>query len=173
MVRRKDQSKVAKGLARGLSQREAVRRAGYSASTAEKKAYQIVRRPLVQSSLTDALEGLGVSMTKIMQPVADALEAKVRIKVMGENGGLIQTDAPDHRIRLEGHDRAVALLGAVPKQIEMPAPARPGMIVNIIRVDAKAEPKVVQETGEAEPTRPNGHGGRLTVVITKRGNGSS
>jgi len=67
--KRKDHIKVAEGLARGLSKREAVRQAGYANSTAEKKAYDIVKRPLVQSALTEALERQGVTFDQILKPL--------------------------------------------------------------------------------------------------------
>ena len=47
---------MAKGLALWLNKRKAVQQAGYSPMTAEKKSYAIVRRPLVQSALTEVLE---------------------------------------------------------------------------------------------------------------------
>ena len=73
MGKRKDQRAVAEGLARGLNKREAVRQAGYSPMTAEKKAYAIVKRPLVQSALTEALGSRqGVTFDHILQPVVDA-----------------------------------------------------------------------------------------------------
>ncbi len=109
---------VALGLARGLTQIEAVKQAGYSESTAEKKAYRIVRHPQVQSVLTEALEALGVTARKIMQPVIDGLEA---CEVVRSKDGDILADDPDHRVRLQAHDRAVALYGQG-KGAEHPAP---------------------------------------------------
>lgn len=50
---------MAEGLTRGLSQAEAVRRAGYSENMAGKNAYRVVHRPLVQSALTRALARQG------------------------------------------------------------------------------------------------------------------
>ncbi len=97
---------VALGLAQGLSQVEAVKQAGYSDSTAEKKAFEIVRRPQVQNFLTEALEDLGVTAKMIMQPIIDGLEAR---EVIRSKDGDILADDPDYRVRLQAHDRAVAL----------------------------------------------------------------
>ena len=109
---------MALGLAQGLSQIEAVKQAGYSDSTAEKKAYRIVRHPQVQSVLTEALEALGVTAKKIMQPVIDGLEA---CEVVKTEDGKILTDYPDHKIRFMAHDRAVQLYG-LGNGAEHPAP---------------------------------------------------
>ncbi len=109
---------MALGLAQGLTQIEAVKQAGYSSSTAEKKAYRIVRHPQVQSVLTEALEALGVTAKKIMQPIVDGLEAR---EVVRSKDGDILADDPDHRVRLQAHDRAVALYG-LGKGAEHPAP---------------------------------------------------
>lgn len=99
---------VALGLAKGLSQVEAVKQAGYADSTAEKLAYQIVRRPQIQSFLTEALEELGVTAKQIMRPIKDGLEA---CEVVRTEKGKILTDHPDHKTRLAAHDRAVELYG--------------------------------------------------------------
>ncbi len=120
---------MALGLAQGLTQIEAVKQAGYADSTAEKKAYRIVRHPQVQSVLTEALEALGVTAKKIMQPIVDGLEA--REVVRSKDGDILAHD-PDHRVRLQAHDRAVALYG-LGKGAEHPAPDldQPSPIYNI------------------------------------------
>ncbi len=121
MLKRKakrSQRAVALGLAQGLSQIEAVKQAGYSDSTAEKKAYRIVRHPQVQSVLTEALEALGVTAKQILQPIKDGLAA---CEVVKTEDGKILTDHPDHKTRFMAHDRAVALYG-LGKGAEHPAP---------------------------------------------------
>ncbi len=115
---KRSQRAVALGLAQGLSQIEAVKQAGYSSSTAEKKAYRIVRHPQVQSFLTEALEALGVTARQILQPIKAGLEA---CEVVKTEDGKILTDHPDHKIRFMAHDRAVALYG-LGKGAEHPAP---------------------------------------------------
>ena len=126
---KRSQRAVALGLAQGLSQIEAVKQAGYADSTAEKKAYRIVRHPQVQSVLTEALETLGVTANKIMQPVIDGLEA---CEVVKTEDGKILTDHPDHKTRFMAHDRAVQLYG-LGKGAEHPAPGldQPGPTYNI------------------------------------------
>ncbi len=126
---KRSQRVVALGLAHGLSQIEAVKQAGYADSTAEKKAYRIVRHPQVQSVLTEALEALGVTAKKIMQPVIDGLEA---CEVVKTEDGKILTDHPDHKIRFMALDRAVALYG-LGKGAEHPPPGldQPTPIYNI------------------------------------------
>ncbi len=118
MPRRRNLQKVAKGLARGLSGADALRQAGYAESTIDKKGFEIIRRPQVQSFLTEALEALGVTAKKIMQPVIDGLEACEAVKT---EDGKILTDHPDHKIRFMAHDRAVQLYG-LGKGAEHPAP---------------------------------------------------
>ena len=130
MGKRKDHIKVAEGLARGLSKREAVRQAGYSDSTAEKKASAIVNRPLVQSALTEALERQGVTFDQILKPLMDALGATLVARTLK---GLVQTTLPDHRIRLEAHDRAIRPYGGTPRATEIPPPPAPGLVVIIER----------------------------------------
>ncbi len=128
---------MALGLAQGLSQIEAVKQAGYSDSTAEKKAYRIVRHPQVQSVLTEALEALGVTARQIMQPVIDGLEA---CEVVKTEDGKILTDHPDHKIRFMAHDRAVQLYG-LGKGAEHPAPGldqpSPTYLINVNFVSPK------------------------------------
>jgi len=118
MPRRRNLQKVAKGLARGLSGADALRQAGYAESTIDKKGYQIIKRPQVQNFLTEALEALGVTAKKIMQPIIDGLEAREVVKT---EDGKILTDYPDHKIRFMALDRAVALYG-LGKGAEHPAP---------------------------------------------------
>ena len=45
--KQKNPQKIAEGLAQGLTQMQAVEEAGYSPMTAQKKAYDIVKRPVV------------------------------------------------------------------------------------------------------------------------------
>ena len=136
MGKRKDHIKVAEGLARGLSKREAVRQAGYSDSTAEKKAYDIVNRPLVQTALTEALERQGVTFDQILKPVIDALNATVIVRTLE---GPVKTKLPDHRIRLEAHDRLVRLYGGTPKAADPLPPAPPGLTIIIQRDGGPSE----------------------------------
>ncbi len=129
MPRRKNLQKVAKGLARGLSGADALRQVGYAESTIDKKGYQIIRRPQVQSFLTETLEAGGVTAQKILQPIIDGLEA---CEVVRTEGGKILTEHPDHKIRFMAHDRAVALYGLTGKAAALDGDTdRPPPPVNI------------------------------------------
>ena len=148
---------VALGLAQGLSQVEAVKQAGYSDSTAEKKAFEIVRRPQVQNFLTEALEDLGVTAKMIMQPIIDGLEAR---EVIRSKDGDILADDPDYRVRLQAHDRAVALY-ELAKGAEHPASGLDTQtsatyniqIVFVKPKDREATP--LPEAGLVKPPRDN------------------
>ncbi|MBH0198759.1 MAG: hypothetical protein HP497_04960 [Nitrospira sp.] len=100
------------GIVEGKSMTQAAKDAGYAKSTAEKKASVILNRPLVQSMLTRALEGLGLTMEGIVRPIADGLKATRSAIITGK---IIDSQIPDHQVRLGAHDRAVKLLGGIPK----------------------------------------------------------
>jgi phage terminase small subunit len=87
----KNPQKVAEGLAKGLTQMKACEEAGYSPMTAQKKGYAIVKRAIVQSALTEALERQGVTFDRILQPVVDALDATVAARTLA---GPVQTNCP-------------------------------------------------------------------------------
>ena len=142
--------RFAQGVAQGKTKVQAARDAGYSESTALKKSWKFVQRPHLQSFLTEALENLGVSGEKIVQPVADALEAT---EVVRTEAGKILTDHPDHRIRLQAHDRAVLLYGLGARhQDDVPKHA-PTLICNFIRVEPgkSLTPKDVTPSSSSQP----------------------
>lgn len=161
MGKRKDQNKVAEGLARGFSQRKAVKEAGYSALTAEKKAYAIVKRPLVQSALTEAVERIMAARNKqfdeIIRPYVDGLDAAVVVKSATEGIACLAKDPetqeviPDHDVRIKSADRIVALMGGVPREIEMPAPPPKGLTVIINKESAPGH--VAQQTNNVTVDR--------------------
>src|SRR5215831_7663519 len=118
----KRERKFAAGVAAGKSLRQAAREAGYAPSTAEKKAYKIIRSPRVQSFLTDALEKLGMTAERIVKPIVVALEAKRTVGVKSKEGVLaLKTDEPDHRIRMEAFDRVERLYGVTLTKHEVPS----------------------------------------------------
>jgi hypothetical protein len=108
----KRERKFIAGVVEGKPLIRAAKDAGYAKSTAEKKSFAILRRPLVQSELTKAFERHGLTMKGIVQPIVDGLTAN-RSMVVG--GITIESDFPDHQIRLAASDRAVKLLGGIPK----------------------------------------------------------
>jgi hypothetical protein len=166
--KRKDQHKVAEGLARGLSKREAVRQAGYSPITADKKAYDIVKRPVVQTALTEALERQGMTFDRILKPVVDALDATVVAHTLA---GPVKTKLPDHRIRLEAHNRLVSLYGGTPRASEIPPLPAPGLVVIIQKEGGLSEKKEPLDVGARTKIEPQGEGGTnpLGVEITREG----
>lgn len=105
--------RAAQNYARGMSKRDALIEAGYSESTANKSAAAVFNRPLVQSELTRALKKVGVTFEKIVQPIADGLRAKKSF--LHNKLGLITTDEADHLVRLAAADRAIDLMGGIPK----------------------------------------------------------
>jgi len=75
---------------------------------------------------------LPLTTDKMIQSVLDGYEAKLKV-FKRDSGGFVLTDEPDHDIRLKAYDRAVAAFGVIPREVEMPPPARPGLIVIIGR----------------------------------------
>jgi hypothetical protein len=120
--------KFTDGVAGGKSLSAAARSAGYAESTARKKAHEIMRRPLVQSALTVALARQGGTMELIVRPILDALQANL---VISTHAGMIVTDSPDHRLRLDAASLAIRLLGGLPRASELPQQPPPSLIVNI------------------------------------------
>ena len=92
---------------------QAAKDAGYAKSTAEKKSHTFLQRPLVRSALTNALERSGVTLEHIVQPIADALKATR--SYVNKDGLMVESQVPDHKIRLEASRDAVALFGGIPK----------------------------------------------------------
>lgn len=155
MGKRKDHSKIAEGLARGLSKREAVRQAGYSSMTAEKKAYAIVKRPLVQSALTEAIKRQGMTLERILKPVIDALHANVVVRSQ-RLGSAHETPFPDHDLRIRAADLLISLYGGAPKAVEIPPQPSKGLVVIIRKDGAPAEqqkPVDVTPQTKIEPQR--------------------
>ena len=109
----KGERRFVAGVAEGKSLTQAAKDAGYAKSTAEKKASAILNRPLVKSELTKALEACGVKMADIMRSIADALKA--RKSYVHPKAGLLESGFPDHAIRLAAADRAIRLMGGIPK----------------------------------------------------------
>ena len=109
----KRERKFVAGVVERKSLTQAAKDAGYASSTAEKKASAMLRCPLVQSELTKAMERLGHTMESIVRPIADALKA--RKSYVHPKAGLLESEFADHAIRLAAADRAIRLLGGIPK----------------------------------------------------------
>lgn len=176
------EKKLVKGLIEGKTQEAAGIEAGYTPSVARARISDIIARPRVQSFLTDALERLGVQPGDIVGPLADALKACKRVKIPFDNA-LLEVDAPDHATRLAAYDRVSALYGVIPREVEMPAPPRPAMVVVIRQAAPTGTPPPPKQinapaTIDAPPAKPNGKGNghaapaRAPLVVTiKRSNG--
>ena len=163
--KQKNPQKIAEGLAQGLTQVKAVEEAGYSPMTAQKKAYDIVKRPLVRTALTEALERQGMTFDRILKPVVDALDATVVAHTLA---GPVKTKLPDHRIRLEAHNRLVRLYGGTPRASEIPPMPANGLVV-IIQKESENQPKPAVDARPKTQILPMGIGRNppLPVHIVK------
>lgn len=132
--KQKDPRIIAEGLAKGLTQMQAVQEAGYAASTAQKHAYAIVKRPLVQSALTDACERImkqrHLTLDQVIEPYFDGLKATVVVKST-QLGDAQKTNVPDIPLRMEAADRIVNLFGAKPGIVETLPQTSKGLVVII------------------------------------------
>jgi terminase small subunit-like protein len=159
--------RFAAGVAAGKSLRQAAKDAGYATSTAEKKAYKILRGPRVQSFLTEALEQAGITAKKIAQPIVDALQAKRTVAIKGPDGEIhLETEYPDIRLQLEGYDRAEKLYGVTLTKQETPPPARGSLTVVIVRASdlKKAKERAERSAVEINPEKT------LEFSIARKGN---
>jgi hypothetical protein len=111
----------------------AVREAGYEEETARGHAYQIVRRPTIQSALTEALVAHGLTPDKMARVIKQAAEAKTVVFNPAIGRGVL-VDIPAHDIRLKAYDRWERAHGfAVPltSKEASPPPDHPPLQVNI------------------------------------------
>lgn len=110
-INRTRQRAVALNLAKGMNPEQAAIEAGYSPTTARKKAYRIIRHPVVQSLLTECCERVlqktHKSIDDLLEPFVSALGAKVVVK-MPAAGRAVQTTVVDHPTRMAA---AVFLIG--------------------------------------------------------------
>jgi hypothetical protein len=106
------EAKLIKGIAEGKTPRESAL-ATYNVSTPESAsamASKTLAKVNVRAALDAELAKQGITLEKIIQPVAAALDAKIRIKSV-VTGETVEIDAPDLEMNLKGHDRAVKLMG--------------------------------------------------------------
>lgn len=106
---------VAKNLAIGMKPEEALLEAGYSPTTARKKAYQIIRHPVVQSLLTESCERVlqkqNKSFDDLLKPFVKALDATVVVKMPAAEGA-VQTTVVDHSTRMAAAEHLIGLYRA-------------------------------------------------------------
>ena len=106
------EAKLIKGIAEGKTKQQAALEAydTTSPATASSIASETLKKPNVREALYAELARQGITLEKIIKPVADALDAKIRIKSV-VSGETVEIDAPDLEMNLKGHDRAVKLMG--------------------------------------------------------------
>ena len=158
------QRRLVRFRAKGYSVERAGQLAGYGSET---QTSGILRRPLVQSALTDALRKQGITLGKIVKPIKDALSANLVTTFMGT---ATKTKLPDHKTRLEASELAMSLHGGLPKQIELPPLPREPLTV-IFESDGHGQTRAaVRLGGSPAPARPQTPADRqadqLRVVLT-------
>ena len=99
---------------------------------------------MVQSALTEVLERQGVTFDRILEPVIDAPDATLVARTLA---GPVKTKLPDHRIRLEAHDRLVTLYGGTPRASEIPPLPPKGLVVIIQKDQGLSEKKEPLDVG--------------------------
>lgn len=108
-------------LAMGMKPEEALIEAGYSPTTARKKAYQIIRHPVVQSLLTESCERVlrkqHKSFDDLLKPFVKALEATVVVK-MPAAGRAVQTSVIDHPTRIAAATHLIGLYRAKGNEVQ-------------------------------------------------------
>ena len=92
------QKKFAQGLKGGKTKVQEALDAGYARSTAYKSNFAMIERPQVKTFLTEAFLAKGLTPDKMIQPVLDGYEAKVKV-FNREIGGFVLTDEPDYDVR--------------------------------------------------------------------------
>jgi hypothetical protein len=156
------------GLAQGKTKTQAARDAGYTEATALKQSYRFLNRPLVQSALTEALTRLDMTFEKIVQPIVDGLEATIVLK---NTQDLVakKTTIPDLPVRLQAHDRAVALLAGRPQHGEMPKPSRPPLTVVFQSIPSGNDRRIASPARDAVEIMPTKKLKQVTFISVPSG----
>lgn len=105
------QAKFVKGIAEGKPQAVA------ALDAYDTKSYEVAKtigsenmtKPNVKEAIDFEMAKQGITMEKIIAPVAAALEAKTRLR-SAVTGETVEIDAPDLDMQLKGHDRAIKLM---------------------------------------------------------------
>lgn len=147
--------KLVKGVLAGKTPTQAAREAGYTESSALKKAGKILERPIVASFITQALEEAGLTPQEIVKPIIDALKAKC-------------DDRADHALRLKAYDRVAAAYGAIPTRVEMPD-VQPSLNVTIMGPGGQKEAVTLRDKdGSGLPSIDGSGGGDILRVAIAR-----
>jgi hypothetical protein len=109
-----------------------------------------------------------MTFDRILKPVVDALDATVVAHTLARP---VKTKLPDHRIRLEAHNRLVSLYGGTPRASEIPPLPAQGLVVIIQKEGGLSEKKEPLDVGARTKIVPQGEGGTnpLGVQITREG----
>jgi len=105
------QAKFVKGIAEGKTGTQSALDAYDTTDikTASVISSENLAKPSVKEAIDAEMTKQGITIEKIIAPVAAALEAKTRIKSVA-TGETVEIDAPDLDMQLKGHDRAVKLM---------------------------------------------------------------
>jgi hypothetical protein len=122
---RRRQKAAAKNLATGMSQEAAMVEAGYSESYARSHGYAVVKRPYIQSIVTEAVDRVmkeqNMEFDAIVRPLVMALGAPLIVKSTQLGNAQITKDPetgkpfPDHQTRMAAADRLIELYGGLTK----------------------------------------------------------
>lgn len=167
------QRRARKNLLRGMPKQKALIEAGYKPSYVERESVRIIRRLLVSSPLTDAVQELLTEEKKeykdIVRPYVDALSAPIIVKSSVEGIACIAVDAdtqqviPDHDIRMRAATHIVSLMGGVPKEVEMPAAPQKGLTIIISQeggsMQVNQQTNIVPDHTTIQPTGTTKVGG--------------
>jgi Terminase small subunit len=155
---------VAKNLAIGMKPEEALLEAGYSPTTARKKAYRVIRHPEVQSLLTESVTRVLTQENKkvddIVRPYVKALDATVVVK-MPAAGMVVQTSVVDHSTRMAAATHLIGLYSAKGNEVQEDdaGSEMPPIVYQINFIDSSKHAKPVMIN---RPTSPSGP----TVTLT-------
>jgi hypothetical protein len=111
--------KPVRGVASGLPVNRAARLAGYTPATAQSRAYDVMRKPAVQSALRRAMEAVGISDELIATRLKEALNATKTVRVTHKGVVTRTFRDPDATERREAAKLVTQLRGDL-------APERPG-----------------------------------------------
>lgn len=161
-INRTRQRALALNLAKGMAPEPAMIDAGYSPTTARKKAFQVIRQPVIQSLLTESCQRImqkrEMEFDAVLEAYFDALEAPVIVKSTQLGDVHIPKDPttgkpfPDHHTRMAAADRLIDLHRPKSTQAEdnQPPPVSPVNIqVKFIKTPANSLPTPII------PTTPN------------------
>lgn len=106
------EQRLIKGIVEGKPKYKAAEAAGYSPKSAAVIATETLKKPNVQEALQAAFEEHGITVSKVIKPIADGLQAE-KVHIVGNGDAAMAEVVPDHSIRLKASSMALGLM--VPK----------------------------------------------------------